>query len=111
MPFISSSRHAVFAFLFILLVSISGCSMLDPHKVPVQQGNVLQTTHIQQLAIGMQPQQILKLLGSPLIQDSFHNNRWDYVYSLRDSHGALTHYHLKLQFEKNRLTSWHSTLS
>jgi len=85
--------------------------MLDPHKVPVQQGNVLKTDHIQQLTIGMQPQQIRQLLGSPLIQDAFNNNRWDYVYSLRDSRGTFTHYHLKLHFEENRLSSWHSTLS
>lgn len=51
------------------------------HKIDVQQGNVLEPENVAQLRIGMTAKQVRFLLGSPTLQDPFHRNRWDYLFS------------------------------
>ena len=49
-------------------------------RIDVQQGNLLEESVIDQVAVGMTRSQVQFLLGSPMIADSFHENRWDYTY-------------------------------
>jgi outer membrane protein assembly factor BamE len=58
----------------LLLISLSGCT----YTPDLHQGNILSDESINQLQIGMTRNQVASLLGSPLIIDSFHTNRWDY---------------------------------
>lgn len=92
--------------LILILLSISplwsgGCSV---YKVDVQQGNTLEADQVQQLRTGMTKQQVLFLLGTPLVQDPFHQQRWDYVYSFKPGGGELSSQHLTLYFSGDRLT-------
>ena len=52
------------------------------YKVDVQQGNVLTKETMENLKVGMSNRQVAALLGTPLVQDPFRNNRWDFVYSM-----------------------------
>lgn len=63
----------------------TGCEYMLPegiklgqHRVAVQQGNTLTEESIRNLRIDMEPKQVLFLLGTPLVRDPFHPNRWDY---------------------------------
>jgi len=47
---------------------------------PIQQGNILEERMLAQLTPGMSPQQVLYVMGTPLINDPFTANRWDYLY-------------------------------
>jgi len=49
-------------------------------RINIQQGNLLEESAIDQVAVGMTRSQVQFLLGSPMIEDSFHENRWDYNY-------------------------------
>ena len=49
-------------------------------RINIQQGNLLEESAIDQVAVGMTRSQVQFLLGSPMIEDSFHENRWDYTY-------------------------------
>lgn len=49
----------------------------------MSQGNLLDQEDIDQIAVGMTRGQVRFLLGTPMIDDPFHENRWDYVYFLR----------------------------
>ena len=49
-------------------------------RIDIQQGNLLEESVIDQVAVGMTRSQVQFLLGSPMIADSFHENRWDYTY-------------------------------
>ncbi|WP_455217480.1 outer membrane protein assembly factor BamE [Kaarinaea lacus] len=64
----------VFAAVLFLL---SACSI---HVIDVQQGNAITQELVGKLKIGMKKQQVARLLGTPLINDPFHYDRWDYVY-------------------------------
>ena len=74
-------RHMFFAAILALL--LSGC--LSVYKVEVQQGNVVTQEMIDKLRPGMTPSQVRFVMGTPLITDPFHPNRWDYYYYLRRS--------------------------
>ena len=50
----------------------------------VQQGNVIDKKELDQLKTGMTKKQVKFLLGAPIIQDPFHQDRWDYAYTLRE---------------------------
>jgi len=70
-------------FAAILALLLSGC--LSVYKVEVQQGNVVTQEMIDKLKPGMTPSQVRFVMGTPLIVDPFHQDRWDYYYYLRRS--------------------------
>lgn len=62
-----------------MLVLASGCV----YQANLSQGNLLDQEDVDQLEVGMTRSQVRFLLGTPMIDDPFHQNRWDYVYYLR----------------------------
>jgi outer membrane protein assembly factor BamE len=70
-------------FAAIIALLLSGC--LSVYKVEVQQGNVVTQEMIDKLKPGMTPSQVRFVMGTPLIVDPFHQDRWDYYYYLRRS--------------------------
>jgi outer membrane protein assembly factor BamE len=67
---------------FLLLASAaltSGCV----YQAALSQGNLLDQEDIDQVEVGMTRNQVRFLLGTPMIDDPFHDDRWDYVYFLR----------------------------
>ena len=53
------------------------------YRIDVQQGNLLEDSDIEQVEVGMTRSQVQFLLGTPMVADSFHRDRWDYAYYLR----------------------------
>lgn len=84
----------------LLALGPAGCSV---YKVDIQQGNTLETRQVNQLELGMSREQVTYLLGTPLIRDPFHPERWDYVYSFKPGGGELESAHLTLYFENGSL--------
>ena len=62
-----------------MLLLASGCV----YQAALSQGNLLEQEDVDQVTLGMTRGQIRFLLGTPMIEDPFHENRWDYVYYLR----------------------------
>lgn len=69
------------------VVILSACSstpkLINEYKIDVQQGNVLTQEMVSQLRPGLTREQVRYVLGSPVLTDIFHANRWDYVYRLK----------------------------
>ena len=55
-------------------------SFINEYKIDIQQGNVLTPEMVSQLKPGQTRDQVRFLLGTPLVVDIFHQQRWDYVY-------------------------------
>jgi outer membrane protein assembly factor BamE len=53
------------------------------YRIVIQQGNLLDDEDVAQVDLGMTRSQVQFLLGTPMIADSFHRDRWDYAYYFR----------------------------
>jgi outer membrane protein assembly factor BamE len=82
------------------LLAIVGCSA---HRIDIQQGNVLTKAKVDALKLGMEKRQVRFVLGSPLLQDPFHDERWDYYYSFTPGGGKTQRYDLTLHFKGQQL--------
>ncbi|AOZ52468.1 outer membrane protein assembly factor BamE [Chromobacterium vaccinii] len=73
------------ALIFAAVIAVAGCSSMNPldwsHRVEVQQGNYVTQDAVAKLKPGMTRAQVRFLLGTPLLTDPFHADRWDYKYS------------------------------
>lgn len=90
-----------------LLVSASGCSNLEfpwVYRLNIDQGNIITQEMVNQLKPGMSRDQVKFVMGSPLIVDAFHENRWDYIYTLRDGKGKTTRQNLTVLFTNDTLS-------
>ena len=58
-------------------------SAITPYKVEVVQGNFVSREQVQALQPGMSRQQVREILGTPLLTSVFHNDRWEYVFTIK----------------------------
>ncbi|OLF55805.1 outer membrane protein assembly factor BamE [Pseudomonas chlororaphis] len=75
------------SFTFVGLLALAGCSFPGVYKIDIQQGNVVTQDMIDQLRPGMTRRQVRFIMGNPLLTDTFHADRWDYLYSLQPGGG------------------------
>lgn len=93
--------------IFLLTILVSSCSLVDPwiYKINKQQGNITKQKQVDKLEIGMNKEQVLFIMGTPMSVDSFNTDRWDYIYTYKPGHGKLTRNNLTLLFADNKLLS------
>lgn len=80
------------------------------YKMTVQQGNILSEEMVDQLQPGMTKRQVRYLLGTPLLTDFFHTDRWDYVYTIRRGHQEMQSKKLTLHFQDDALVRMDGTI-
>jgi len=101
-------RHLIFFLTFIFLTACSVKSPIDYfeakiYKLDVQQGNIITAEMLMGLKPGMTRAQVKYVLGTPLIQDSFHENRWDYIYKMIKDDRLIEERHVVVRFEDDEL--------
>jgi len=74
------------------------------YRPDIQQGNVIDQDMVNKLKPGMSKRQVGYLLGTPALIDSFHQDRWDYVYTLKKNREEFVQKDLTLFFENDQLT-------
>ena len=91
----------------LALVLLSGCSgslsFLSAYRIDVEQGNIITPEMIEQLQPGMTRRQVRFVMGTPLIEDTFNTDRWDYRYFLRNGNKTLQESKLSVFFEGDAL--------
>ena len=88
--------------LAVLCLIITGC--FSSYRVEIQQGNVISAEQIEKLTPGTPRDEVRFILGTPLIEDPFHAQRWDYFYSLDPAKGEkVTQYRLSIWFEDEKI--------
>lgn len=85
-------------FTVCVAMALSACTI---HRLDVPQGNIIRPEALAQIKEGMNRRQVLFLLGSPLVQDPFHPQRWDYLYVTEAADKDKKH--LTLHFEDDTL--------
>jgi outer membrane protein assembly factor BamE len=84
-------------------IALSACSYLSPYKIDIQQGNIVAQESVEKLKPGMTRSEVKNLLGTPLVSDIYHADRWDYVYTMRKGWRVEDKRKLTLTFEKDVL--------
>jgi outer membrane protein assembly factor BamE len=83
------NRRITLASLLVAALLTQACTApswlpgsLRPYRPDVQQGNIITKDMVEQLRTGMTRDQVRFLLGTPMLSDIFHQDRWDYPYVL-----------------------------
>jgi len=99
-------RFSLFAALVWLALTLSGCGNFGfpgVYRIDIEQGNIVTPEMIEQLKPGMTRRQVRFVMGTPLIEDTFNDNRWDYRYLNRNGSETLAESRLTVIFDGDRL--------
>ena len=88
--------------LLLAAVLAAGCI----HKIDVEQGNYVTQDRLDQLKPGMTRTQVKQILGTPLLTDIFHADRWDYYFSNAKDGKVVAHKKLVVLFKDDKLASF-----
>lgn len=94
------------ASLILTVIIITGCSfpnIISPYKLDIPQGNTITADQVARLKIGMTRSQVRFVLGTPLLTDPFHANRWDYVFTDARNGSILAKKTFFVVFENEKL--------
>lgn len=99
----------VLAATTLLLLASCGSGMstlgIKPYRIEIQQGNFVSQEMVAKLKPGMSKDQVRFVLGTPLIADSFHADRWDYVFRrTRTNSTVLEERKIAVFFENGKFT-------
>lgn len=90
----------------LIIASLSpllcGC-FIKPYQFDLYQGNDISQDRIEQIQPGMAQEEVRYLLGTPLLNDIFESDRWDYIYLEKLGKGEETRCHLAIFFQEGRV--------
>ena len=101
-------RPIVLAAALAAAAAASGCGVptipgITPYRMEIQQGNYVSQEMVSRLQKGMSKDQVRVILGTPLLTDIFHADRWDYVYRREAANGTREQRKLAVHFEDGKL--------
>jgi outer membrane protein assembly factor BamE len=98
-------RLVLVAIAVPLIAACNPLHLFTVHKMEIQQGNYVTQEMVSQLRPGMTKDQVRFVLGTPLMADIFHENRWDYVFRRQPQNSnRLEERRLSVFFEDGKLT-------
>ena len=104
------SRNFPMKRFLLLLPFLAACSntpqisnILSPYRIDMRQGNLVTQDMVVQLKPGLTREQVRFILGSPLVADMFHADRWDYVYRYKRGWEEAEQRILTVFFQDNKL--------
>ncbi|MFT7234620.1 MAG: outer membrane protein assembly factor BamE [Methylophagaceae bacterium] len=95
----------LYTFSFLVLF-ITGCAkdkIPGVYRIDIQQGNDITQEMINQLKSGMSKNQVAYVMGTPLVIDTFHPDRWDYIYSYHPGNGKREQRRITVYFKNETL--------
>jgi outer membrane protein assembly factor BamE len=105
----SAARATRVCALLCGLLLLAGCGNVSSFRFPgvyridIPQGNIITQEMVDQLRPGLNKRQVNFILGTPLIRDTFDQDRWDYVYSYQPGGGERVQERLAVFFEDGTL--------
>lgn len=93
--------RALFIALFLSLM-LSACV----YKINVQQGNLITDETINKIHAGMSVEDVTSLLGDPLLNNVYHDNRLIYVYTMKQGNHRMVRRNLTVYFVNDKVTGY-----
>lgn len=93
-----------------ILLLLASCTAVEEGKVKpplvyridIQQGNVVEQEMVAKLKVGMDEKQVKFIMGTPLLIDPFHPERWEYIFSYQKGGKRREQRHVTLHFDDNQ---------
>ena len=101
-------RKSLFSLSLLTSLTLVSCSTIlnnlpGVYTLEIQQGNIIDQAMVDQLRPGMNKRQVLYIMGSPMLDDVFHKNRWDYLYSDQSDGEDRVQKQISLFFENDQI--------
>lgn len=107
-------RHLQLIPLFLSALLLAGCGgsfgFPGVYRINVEQGNIVTEDMVAQLKAGMSRRQVRFIMGTPLLEDTFHADRWDYRYTVRNGERTLRENRVSVIFDGDQLVDVQGTL-
>lgn len=87
--------------VLLLGLMLSGCMFV--HKMDIEQGNVVTPEMVAELHPGMSEKQVRDVMGSPILLNTFNDNREDYVYTYKPGGGKMSENNVVVMFRNGRV--------
>lgn len=90
------------------LLGLASCGFVGfpgVYKIDIEQGNLVTQEMIEQLQPGMSRRQVRFIMGSPLVEDTFQPDRWDYPYVIRNGPDIIREAQVRIFFEGDKLVN------
>ena len=98
-------RHTLLTLSAALLLTACSLDRLPGvYRIDIQQGNVVTPAMLEALRPGMTREQVRFVMGTPMTNHTFHQERWDYFFRLQPGRGEPVRYHLTLVFDGDLLS-------
>lgn len=98
----------------IMTALLSGCGsnfgFPGVYRIDVEQGNIVTEEMVEQLKLGMTRRQVRFVMGTPLIEDTFHPDRWDYRYTVRNGLKTIDENRVSVFFDGDLLSGVAGTM-
>ncbi len=78
---------------------------LEPYRISIPQGNYVNQQMLDQVREGMSRDQVKLALGSPLLTDAFHPERWDYIFRFQYANGETQLRRVTIRFQDDRVSA------
>lgn len=98
------SLTRIIALSFSLLLAACSSWLPDTYRIDIPQGNLITQEKVDQVKVGMNRRQVQRILGSPLLVDTFNQDRWDYFYSVKRKQEITIEHHVTIVFADNIVT-------
>ena len=92
-----------------LLVACNNVGSMDfpgVYKIGIAQGSIITQEMVDQLRPGMTKRQVIFVMGTPLVRDPYHQDRWDYIYSFQPGGGVRGQERISVFFVNDELVSF-----
>lgn len=103
--------------LIVAATLLAGCNNVGfmdfpgVYKISIPQGNIITQDMVDQLRPGMTKRQVVFVMGTPLVRDPYHQDRWDYVYSFQPGGGERGQERISVIFVDDQLVSFSGDFS
>ena len=92
-----------------IAIMLAGCSWLPRlgvYKLDVNQGNYVTQDQVDRLKVGLTRAQVRATMGTPMLTDAFHANRWDYPYEFNRLGRTVEHRQFTIYFVDDKVARW-----
>lgn len=101
-------RKSLYSLSLLTSLTLASCSTIlnnlpGVYTLPIQQGNIIDQSMVDQLRPGMTKRQVIYIMGSPMLDDVFHKNRWEYLYSDQPSGEERVQKQISLFFDDDKI--------